>query len=222
MMLHTGDMIDFVSEDNLNLVESQMRVADWIVAPGNHEFSLYVGDAKEDEAYKAQSYDRVQKAFPNDLTFSSRVVNGVNFVSLMNGYYYITEYQRQRMEQEVKRGLPIVMLCHVPLYTPKHCEQNLKGNNNWAPYLSGVPLEITSKLRPNASFPKDHWRQCAVQQRADKVTLDFLAWLKQQPELKAVLCGHCHHFFEEQFSPTAMLYAVGAGYQGAGYEIEFV
>lgn len=221
MILHTGDMNDFVSEANLEQVAAQMRVADWIVAPGNHDFSLFVGEAWEDEAYKAQSYDAVQAVFPNDLTFASRVVNGVNFVSLMNGYYYVTEYQLKRMKEEVERGLPIVLLCHVPFYTPKHCEWILKSNNNYATAVMGTPREITSNFRPNPNYPKDHWKQCSLQMYANDTTLEFILWLKEQPLLKAILCGHNHHFYEERFSPTAVQYIVGAGYQGAAYEITF-
>ena len=88
MVLHTGDFQDFITEANLEQIKLQTNVGEWITAPGNHDFSLYVGEAWEDEAYKAQSYDKVNAAFPNELTFNSRVVNGVNFVSLMNGYYY--------------------------------------------------------------------------------------------------------------------------------------
>ena len=220
MIIHTGDMNDFVSDANLKQVAAQMKIADWICAPGNHDFSLFVGEAWEDEAYKAQAYDSVQAVFPNDLTFASRVVNGVNFVSLMNGYYYVTEYQFERMKKEVEKGLPIVMLCHVPLYTPKHCESNLKSNNNYASYVMGTPREITSNFRLNPNYPADHWKQCRKQQYATDTTLAFVAWLKEQPLLKAILCGHCHHFYEEQFSPTATQYIVGAGYQGAAYEIE--
>ncbi len=221
MIIHTGDMNDFVSDANLEHVAAQMKAADWIVAPGNHDFSLFVGEAWEDEAYKAQAYDSVQAVFPNDLTFASRVVNGVNFVSLMNGYYYVTEYQFERMKKEVEKGLPIVLLCHVPLYTPKHCESVLKGNNNYASYVMGTPREITSNFRLNPKYPADHWKQCRKQQYSNDTTLAFVAWLKEQPLLKAILCGHCHHFFEEQFSPTAVQYIVGAGYLGAAYEIEF-
>lgn len=222
MILHTGDLNDLITEANLKHVALQTKVGDWICAPGNHDFSQFVGEAWEDEAYKAQSYDKVNAVFPNELTFDSRVINGVNFVSLMNGYYYVTEYQAERMKEEVKRGLPIVLLCHVPFYTPKHCEQILKGNKNYASYMAGTPREITSSFRPNPNVPKDHWRQCSIQQHASDTTLEFLSWLKKQPELKAILCGHVHHFFEEQFSPTAVQYAVGAGYMGAAYEIEFV
>ncbi|MBO7608640.1 MAG: hypothetical protein J6S96_00355, partial [Muribaculaceae bacterium] len=73
MLLHTGDLIDFVSEANLDAAARHYLEGDWFVSSGNHEFSQYVGEAKEDEAYKQQSYQKVQEAYPNDLTFCSRV-----------------------------------------------------------------------------------------------------------------------------------------------------
>lgn len=222
MLLHTGDLIDFVSEANLAFVAEQLGIGDWFASAGNHEYSQFVGEAREDAAYKAQSFDKVQAAFPNNLTLASQIVNGVNFVAVDDVYYNFTEQQRELMAKEVERGLPIVMLCHVPLYTPKHCEFGLKHTKGLAAYLTGAPLEITSKYKeyPNLA-PDQKWRNRSVQQRADKPTLDFIAWLKEQPQLKAILCGHCHYFFEERFSASAIQYTVAAGYTGAAYAIDF-
>lgn len=222
MVLHTGDLIDFVSDANLDFVAMQLGVGDWFASAGNHEYSQYVGEAKEDAAYKAQSFDKVQRAYPNNLKVASRVINGVNFVALDDVYYNVTAEQHELMRREVEKGLPIVLLCHVPFYTPKHCADVLKGNNGLAGYVTGAPLEITRTYQTNPSLPaNEQWRNRSVQQRSDEPTLEFIAWLKQQPLLKAILCGHCHHFYEEQFSPTATQYIVGAGYNGAAYEVEF-
>lgn len=66
------------------------------------------------------------------------------------------------------------------------------------------------------------WRRYRkVQQHSDKPTLDFLAWLKEQPLLKAILCGHCHRYYEERFSGTAVLYAVDATYHGGVQAVYF-
>lgn len=222
MLLHTGDLIDFVSDANLDFVAMQLGVGNWFASAGNHEYSQYVGEAKEDEAYKAQSFDKVQRAYPNNLKVASQVINGINFVALDDVYYNVTAEQHELMRREVEKGLPIVLLCHVPFYTPKHCADVLKGNNGLAGYVTGAPLEITRTYQTNPSLgPDEQWRNRSVQQRSDEPTLEFIAWLKQQPLLKAILCGHCHHFYEERFSPTAIQYVVGAGYNGDAYEIEF-
>lgn len=221
-MMHTGDMYDFVSEANLDMTARYMLMADWFVCAGNHEYSKYVGEAKEDEAYKASSRESVQSAFPNDLTFASRVINGVNFVAVDDVYYNFTEDQRLRMEKEMEKGLPVVMLCHVPVYTPEFCKSELEAMNGNCAYLTGVPLEITETYDPDKTYPQgQEWRYRKVQQRADKPTLDFLAWLKGQTLLKAILAGHMHRFFEERFSPTAIQYTVGATYNGDVHVVHF-
>lgn len=223
LLLHTGDLIDFVTDANLEYVASRLSGNVVIASAGNHEYSQYVGEAKEDASYKAQSYDKVQKAFPNDLTFASCIINGVNFVAVDDVYYNFTDRQRQLMRQEVRKGLPIVMMCHVPIYTPEHCASILESNNGKCGYMTGAPLEITETYPDYENLaPGMEWKNRRIQQRADKSTLRFIEWLKRQPELKAIICGHTHGFFQERFSPTAVQYTVGAGYKGCAYEIEFI
>ncbi len=223
MLLHTGDLQDFVSYANLDCIASKLGADKWFTAAGNHEYSQYVGEAREDEAYRAQTYDRVQAAFPNNLTVASRVINGVNFVALDNGYYKVSAEQYEAMRREVAKGLPIVLMCHVPFYTPEHCKVILKTNGGVAGYMTGVPLSITETYQQDPSLPADEqWRNRTVQQRADQTTLDFVEWLKEQPLLKAILCGHLHVFYEERFSPTAIQYTVESGFTGGVHEIQFV
>ena len=187
-----------------------------------HDYSKYVGEAKEDEAYKQDSYDAVQAAFPNDLRFASRVIGGVNFVAVDNVYYNFTERQLEQMKAEMAKGLPVVMLCHVPLYTPEYYKDEMERMGNRCAYLCGVPSELTETYEPGVSYPAgEEWRYRKVQQRADKPTLDFIAWLKEQKLLKAILCGHMHRFFEERFSETAIQYTVGATYLGDAQVVHF-
>lgn len=224
IMLHTGDMIDFVSNANLALAGRYFASADWFAAAGNHEFSQYVGEAKEDAAYKAQSYGRVSAAFPNDMTFASRVVNGVNFVAVDDVYYNLTEKQLGLMEKEIGKGLPVVLMCHVPFYTPAHYENMMKSCKGACSYQTGVPdgLVDTWKAPAKPLPPGMEWRDRRVQQRADAPTKEFVRYIKAQPLLKAVLCGHCHSFFQERFSPTAMQYVCGATFCGMALSIDIV
>jgi len=221
-MFHTGDLYDFISEANLDLAARHMLEADWFVSAGNHEFSHYLGEAKEDDAYKARRYEDVQGVFPNDIFFVSRVINGVNFVAVDDVYYNFTEKQLELMKAEMAKGLPVIMLCHVPLYTPEFCASELEATKGNCAYLTGVPLEITETFDPGVTYPAgEEWRYRKVQQRADRPTLDFIAWLKEQPLLKGILCGHMHRFFEERFSPTAIQYCVGATFNGDAQVVHF-
>lgn len=222
MLLHTGDLTDFVSEANLDYVESVLAGTGWYVAAGNHEFSQYVGEAKEDAAYKAQSFDRVQRSFPNNLTVASRVVNGVNFVAIDNVYYYVTAEQHAAVQREFDKGLPVVLMCHIPFYTPKHCLHTLINFKGRSSYMVATPESVMNEYRSNPDNPvSDRFRNVKVEPM-DKATQEFCDWLKQQKLLKAIICGHMHEFYQENFTPSVIQYTVGGGYDGCAYEIEFV
>ena len=221
--MHTGDLIDFVSHANLEYVKQKLEAVNCLISAGNHEYSQYVGEAKEDEAYKSQSYDKVQASYPNNLRFDSRIINGVNFVAIDDVYYNFTKEHKELMKAEVKKGLPIVMICHVPLYTPELYAIMMHQNKGRCAYVTGAPLELTQTYEQDPNRPPhEQWRNRSVQQQSDKETLDFIKWLKKQPLLKAIICGHLHLFYQGTFSPTAMQYIVGAGYAGQAYEIKFI
>ncbi len=222
LLLHTGDMYDFVSRANLDLSKRYFATGDWFATVGNHEFSRYVGEAEENAEYKAVSAARVSAVWPNEISFASRVVNGVNFVAVDDVYYNFTGSQLELMEKEVKRGFPIVMMCHVPIHLPRHYELMMKQTKGVCSYETGVPDELINTWRKERDFPAgEKWRDRRVQQRSDAETVEFIKYLKAQPLLKAILCGHTHRFWRERFSPTAVQYICAATYQGRGYMIDF-
>ena len=115
-ILCTGDLIDFVSDANLKAAEIFMKETNALFVTGNHEFSQYVGEAKEDAAYREQSLAKVEKAFGGDVRFVSRIINGVNFVGIDDGYFQFDGWQLHKLKDEVEKGYPVVLLLHVPLF----------------------------------------------------------------------------------------------------------
>ena len=200
-ILHAGDMIDFVSEMNLDQTVALFSEAEWLLTTaGNHEFAHYMGyfgREKEDQAYKMRSYAHVQDAFPYDFKLSSKIVNGVNIVALDNSYYNVSQEQWDLFKKEIDKGFPIVLLVHIPFFVQGLYEDGLK-------------------------LGRKHSGLCGTtSEGADETTLGFISWLKEQPTLKAILSGHLHMFWTEQFSPTAVQYVVGAACNGQGYHITF-
>ena len=187
-IFHTGDLIDFVSLANLEAVKAFTDTHDVYMATGNHEFSLYVGEAKEDAAYRNQSLPAVQACFKNNIRMDSRVVNGVNFVALDNGYYLFEPEQFEFLKGEVAKGLPIVLMMHTPLYDPKFYERMM----SYCPcaYLMGVPEELM------VGYPPDRY----IQQKADEVTLEMMEYIAREPLIKYILTGHQHFDFESMYA----------------------
>ena len=183
-ILHAGDLIDFVSVANLEAVRQFTDTCDCFLAAGNHEFSLYVGEAVEDAAYRNQSLGAVQDVFRNDIRASARVIGGVNFVALDNGYYLFEQEQLAFLKAEVARGLPVVLLLHTPLYEPRLYERMMQ--NGTCAYLVAVP----------EAGMQGYSAHRYAQQRADVVTLETVEYIHRTASIKAILAGHLHFNYE--------------------------
>ena len=211
-VLHTGDMIDFVSWQNLEFAREKLETVDYFMAVGNHEFSLYVGEAWEDVPYKMQSFDKVQAHFRNDLYFASRVMDGVNFVAADNGYYRFDKKQLEQLRKEAAKGLPIVLMIHNPLHTDDLYRYVMEELKQPCGYLTGTPDALL------AGYDDYRFRQ----QKPDEDTLAFMEYVYGEPTIRAVLSGHLHYDFETRLPSGVMQYVTGAGYRGCAREIEFV
>ena len=183
-IFHTGDLIDFVSLANLEAVEKFTNEVDCFMAAGNHEFSQYVGEAVEDADYRNQSLDKVQKVFKNDIRACSRVINGVNFLAIDNGYYLFEMEQLDFIKSEVEKGLPVVLLFHDPLFEPELFEMRMK-NAKWASVVA-VPHELMK------DYPERRYKE----QIADEVTYEAVEYIKNEHRIKAIITGHLHFNYE--------------------------
>ena len=97
-LLHTGDVIDFQTDANLDIVKRLFgRDQKVFGAVGNHEYYLEKDDEPPSgtEAYKELSRDALSKAFANDVAFASAIVHGINFVTMDNVYGTVTARQAE-------------------------------------------------------------------------------------------------------------------------------
>lgn len=211
-VIHTGDLIDWQSEANYDLVRKYFGEAanGFAGAVGNHEFSpeMWLSDPKEakTEEFKDLTRESLQKAYPYDICFQSQVVEGVNFITLDDVYGYVTEKQEALFHKEAEKGLPIVLCMHVPFYSDdiwrahkrfwSHCNE---------PFRDATP-DIDGEYRI---------------QREDPVTNRFIQYLKTEPLLKAILAGHLHITIQDQFSPTARQFVIGGNFLFTAQEVLF-
>ena len=203
-VVHTGDMIDFQSRANFDLVRKyygEDGVA-MIGSLGNHEY--FHGQKEETEDTKGETRDLVSAAFPFDTSLQSTVVNGVNFVTLDNVYGTVTRRQVERFAAEVEKGLPIVLCMHCPIPTEN---VHRAGLRYWK--------KDDMKAVPDTSGFQQRWKRDGKH----SVTQEFYAYLEAQPLLKAVLAGHIHVTVADRFSPTAVEYVVGGNFLFHGQEI---
>jgi hypothetical protein len=209
-VLHTGDLIDFQSEANYDLVRKYFgQAGNMFGCAGNHEYQRRTeGDRIfNTSAYNSLSAAELQKVFPFDLRFQSTEVMGINFISMEQTYGFVTADQVERFHAEVKKGLPMVLCMHVPFMTDEIWRA---GRKFWA--------RTGSKYRSAAlaAAAGDYKRQIE-----DPVTSSFVAYLKKEPLLKAICAGHLHITIDDAFSPTAREFLVGGNFLFHGREILF-
>ena len=191
-IFHTGDLCDFVSLANLERAKQFVDENDVTLAAGNHEFSLYVGEAIEDAAYRNQSLAKVQAVYKNDIRAYARRINGVSFIFLDDGYYKIDEDQLDLLKKELAAGLPTVVLMHTPLYEPDLYAKERKHHDSG--YLLGVPDELVD------TYGSDR----AKLQRADATTWEAISIIKNTPTVKAVITGHLHFDYEKMLDDSVL------------------
>lgn len=196
-IVHTGDLIDFVSVLNLEKAKDFIINNDCFVCAGNHEFSLYVGEAFEDEEYRNQSLKKVQMSFSNDIRFAVREINGVNLVAVDNSYYLIDENQLEKLKNTVSLGKPIILLLHTPLYSKQLFDLQMSDDSSAA--LMGVPEELMG------SYSQHRYRQ----QKADETTKKAFEYIKGEKLIKAILAGHLHYNYEDDVTGTLRQYITG-------------
>ena len=212
LIAHTGDLTDFVSFGNSAYASRFLKEEKVFFIAGNHEYSQYVGEAWEDDAYRMNSYMQIKDAFGVPLRFASRVCGGINFVGVDNGYYRFEDWQLQRLRMEEEKGLPVVLLLHDPLYEDMLFEEGMRRTNGACSYLVACGEERIARYG-------DEYR--ALQQRPDAATVRFAEHVAQSKRICAILAGHLH-FSYTAILPSGICEIVTAGtYQGVAREITF-
>ena len=208
-MLHTGDLVDFVTDGNDRVLRHNVKGLDWHYAIGNHEYQSrapehYVSDEAGMRAH-------LQQFFGNDLTVASRVIGGANFVAFDNARLQVREETVERVKAEFAKGLPVVLMCHIPpMYTLKFRQNSVKAKR-----IISIGQGADPATYRDSPLPGD------PAARHDERTRAFYAWLRTRRDLKAILCGHTHYAEVDDFSETAKMYVAGGNYEGRAYEITF-
>ena len=205
-LFHTGDLYDYECEATHFIARDAFDgLGRFLYVPGNHEYHGHWGPGITPKEFPA-ARARLEKDTGIPVSVASLVVNGVNFVSVDNGglSYGAEREQFAAVKKEFAKGLPVVLLCHFPLVTDTLYRDLLKGDG----------IAKGHRPVPERTMPYMLWGL----RDADKPLVE---WLKRQPQLKAVLCGHLHMELTCPVTDALTQYVAGATYHGNAYEIAF-
>ena len=188
-VVHSGDVIETASQANFSRAGEILRANGVLACVGNHEF--WRSATVTDEAAKDVTSDDIRTAYPGEQPAFAFETNGVSFFVFDNAFGRVSSVVAAAFERVVAKGLPIVMVCHVPFPT----EELLRK--------PGLDRCLTG-----GGLAKD-----------DATTAAFVARVRSEPLVRAILCGHLHGFIRSRFSPTAEMCVAGALYNGEAIEV---
>lgn len=183
---------------------------DCFLCAGNHEYTNYSGQHPESPEEQEEARREVPKIFPNRLDFASRVIGGVNFVAIDNSSGFFPEESFAFFDAEAARGLPMILLIHIPIYTEGVFAMLRDEEKADSFSLCAIPENLSSSVG-----------RCAPTNAA---TVEFVRRLKSEPLLKAVLTGHihAHRNHMDELAENLPQIVAGGGYYGCGGIIEFI
>ncbi|MBI3832543.1 MAG: metallophosphoesterase [Planctomycetes bacterium] len=202
----TGDIVTFPSQANLELATRELARAGlpWIYTTGNHDWQFSA--LKPSEALRREFYPALAPLHQGAPVCTAKVVGGVNFVAVDDSTYQINEAQLAFTKRELERGLPTVLLIHIPLSLATLRPATLA---RWkAPILIGDPHWDDAS--------RDGW----YAGRDGAETLEFVRVAAAAQNLAAVLCGHIHFPSADNLSPRAVQYVGKPGYLAGLRRIE--
>ena len=210
-LLCTGDILDFGTQKGYEFLKESVAEDTYVFSSGNHEYFRWVNPAPE---YNVKDViEKTKACFKYDLEFSSHIVGGLNIISIDNANMNFTPRQYELYLKEVQRGLPIIILCHTPLYTQKFYEQFLSDPENKSPNLCATPVEKLQHLAEKFN------NKGVLNQRASAFTEMFAAQIKREKLVKGVLCGHLHMQINDTFESGAVQTCADAAFKKELQEI---
>ena len=215
-MLNTGDLFDFRSEANIAAIAHSFKGLDVFSSLGNHEghglhtSGLNPRTADAEDALRA----RYEKAIGNPLVVASRVINGVNFVAFDNCEMsrFIRDQMVDRIKAELEKGLPTVLMCHMPPFSKELHEADLEMHRVRKASYFPKPNNLDSYYMMGEDFE---------QTKAPKAFKELFAFLEKQENFKAMLCGHLHFEWQGLFAGRVPVVIAGRNFNGECYEIAF-
>ena len=216
LMLNTGDLFDFRSEANIACIANSFKGADVFSSLGNHEGhglhspGMNPQNAAAEDALRA----RYEKVIGNPLIVASRVVNGVNFVAFDNCEMsrFIRDKMVQMIKAEFAKGLPTVLMCHMPPFSKELHEADLEMHRVRKASYFPKPNNLDSYYMMGEDFE---------QTKAPKAFKELFSFLEKQKNFKAMLCGHLHFEWQGLFAGRVPVVIAGRNFNGECYEIAF-
>lgn len=177
----TGDLFSFPSEAAIEWALERLEALDipYFYSSGNHDWHYEGMEGSLHQLRETWIQKRLLPLYKgrNPLMYAEEV-RGINMVNIDNSYYEILPEQLAFFQEQVRKGLPMALMMHIPLYAPGrslgygcgHPHFNADNDRNYE-------LERRQKWPENGH---------------SRTTMDFHRAVFEAPNLLGIFAGHIH------------------------------
>jgi len=179
-LINTGDMLDFITPENIRITREFAAETGMIMTAGNHEYwhceknRFSAEDVHDTYAAKNASLAEVAEGIGLEIRFSCTEIGGVNFVCMDDTDYHIDAEMFEKLKAVEAEGKPILLFMHIPLYS-EHLGSEAK-------YSLNAPQKYFENCHPVDVFERT----------PDELTCQICDYIRQSPLIKCVISGHTH------------------------------
>ena len=177
----TGDTFSFPSEAAVEWVQQELKetAIPYAYIAGNHDWHYEGMEGSSQELRETWTVKHLTPMYQgNHPLYAAYDFNGMRFVCIDDSTYEILPEQLEFFRAQVKSGLPLLLLMHIPLYMPGRSVGFGCGHPDW-----GEKTDRNYEIER-----RQKWRK----EGHTEVTMDFYQEVFDAPNLLAILTGHIH------------------------------
>lgn len=178
-VVFTGDAVDAALRGSLEVFQQETRGLAYTFACGNHEYLPYIFGPESAPA-GAEAAARCQSYLAGDIFFQSKIIKGLNIITLDNAMSRFSPELFHRLREEDKKGLPMVLFFHVPVFEESAVD---KARGRWGGKMDFF-MGMTEEMAQKYAAAESHIARGA--------TREMLEYIGENPRIIALFAGHLH------------------------------
>jgi len=176
-----GDLFSWPSEAAIEWALEKLNAVDipYIYTSGNHDWHYEGMEGTLEELRETWINKRLLPFYHgNDPMMAAYDLKGIRILTIDNSTYQISDEQLSFFRDQVKSGMPLILMMHIPLYAPGRTVGYGCGHPDW-----GAATDRIYELERRPRWPEGGHT---------KTTFNFYREVFNAPNLLGVFAGHIH------------------------------
>ena len=204
-----GDIFSFPSEAAIEWVTNELSGLGlpFVYTAGNHDWHYEGMEGSSQFLRSTWINNRLQPMYQAENPMMSvRELHGIRMVTIDNSNYEILPEQHEFIQHEIKKGKPIILMLHIPLYAPERPLGFGCGHPAWG-------------AKADKSFELERRKPWSAGGHT-ATTMGFHKTVFNAPNILGVLAGHIHQQSLDVINGIPQI-VTNANATGAFLQVEF-